>query len=65
MIILLKVIGVVKNMAKIKFHVIELKSGRIVERGLSFKEASILASDLNVGEDIFEYVVGIDEEVNI
>lgn len=52
-------------MAKIKFHVIELKSGRIVEKGLSFKEASILASDLNLGDDIFKYVVGIDEEVNV
>ena len=47
---------------RIKFYVIEMKSGRIVERGLSFKEASILASDLNIGQDIFEYVVGIDEE---
>lgn len=47
---------------RIKFHVIEIKSGRIIERGLSFKEASILASDLNHGEAIFKYVVGIDEE---
>lgn len=47
---------------RLKFHVIELKSGRIVERGLSFNEASILASDLNDSEDIFKYVVGIDEE---
>ena len=47
---------------RIKFHVIEIKSGRIIERGLTFNEASILASDLNDGEDIFKYVVGIDEE---
>ena len=50
---------------KIKFHVIEMKSGRIIERGLSFKEASTLASDLNDGEDIFKYVVGIDEDINL
>jgi len=47
---------------RIKFNVIEMKSGKIIERGLTFNEASILASDLNEGEDIFRYVVGIDEE---
>ena len=47
---------------RIKFHVIEIKSGRIIEKGLSFNEASVLASDLNDGEDIFKYTVGIDEE---
>ncbi len=49
-------------MSRLKFHVIEMKSDRIIERGLSFKEALTLASDLNNGEDIFKYVVGIDEE---
>ena len=49
---------------KLKFHVVEMKSGRIVERGLSFATASTLASDLNDSEDIFKYVVGIDEEVS-
>lgn len=50
-------------MPRLKFHVIELKTGRVIERGLTFKDASILASDLNCGEDIFRYVVGIDEEI--
>lgn len=49
---------------KLKFHVIEMKSGRIIERGLSFAAAFTLASDLNDSEDIFKYVVGIDEEVS-
>lgn len=49
-------------MSRLKFNVIEMKSGRIIERGLTFNEASILASDLNVTEDIFKYVVVIDEE---
>lgn len=51
-------------MSRLKFHVIEMKSGLIIERGMSFKEASILASQLNDCEDIFKYVVGIDEEVS-
>lgn len=52
-------------MSKLKFQVVEIKSGRIIERGLSFREASTLASDLNDGEDLFKYVVGIDEEVSL
>ena len=47
---------------RLQFCVTEMKTGRIIERGLSFKEASTLASDLNDGEDFFKYVVGIDEE---
>ena len=50
---------------KLKFQVIETKSGRIIEDGLSFSEASSLAADLNTAEDIFNYVVCIDEEVSI
>lgn len=52
-------------MSRLKFCVTEMKTGRIIEKGMSFKAASELASDLNDGEGIFKYVVVIDEEVNI
>lgn len=50
-------------MSALKYHVIEMKSGRIVEKGMTFKAACELASDLNLGDDIFKYVVVLDEEL--